>query len=181
MIVIPSEILNASIPSLGKDDAYKERQPPLKKRKLANGQSIESMMKEEPPVIPKAEHQDNEDEDGDGDDSQRPAGQPREPCFEDHLLEPLIVRIGFTVKEPIDGIHWIVPRDNKDGTPSMSISPSAPTPSSSNLHSRASSVPLPSSNGSRRTWGEMEHVDHEVDHKKSEVMFADRKSRMFSL
>ena len=99
------------------------------------------------------------------------------------FLEPLIVKIAFTIREPIDGIHWVVPRDMKDGSPSISPSLSL-SPSANN--SRSSSVALSSPSKSptkptfrKRTWGEMNYDDVNEEQKLKDIAFPDRKPRMF--
>ena len=98
------------------------------------------------------------------------------------FLEPLIIKIAFTVSEPIDGIHWVVPRYIKDGSPSVSPSLSL---SSSKNNSRSPSVTLSSpsksptkTNLKKRTWGQMNYDDVNEEQKMKEVSFPDRKPRM---
>ena len=184
MITIPPELLRQTIPPLHDQHDQLRRlrieEPPRKKRKLLNGVAFNQSNSTSNNVEREPSESSNETE-----DENVSMHCNEENDFIDGLLEPFIIKIAFTVKEPIDGIHWVVPRDNKDGSPSVSSSVS--TQNTSNSPSRASSL-APSSSPPRsrkvstqrtRVWGAVESEDVEIDYKKSEVLFADRKPRMF--
>ncbi len=96
--------------------------------------------------------------------------------IEFNLLEPLIIKIAFTAKEPIDGIHFVVPRDsNGNVSPNISLS-------TSDTNSRSPSVPLNTQNNNNNNnerFGAMDCDEIFDEQKKNEIMYADRPCRMF--
>eukprot|EP01084_Bolivina_argentea_P302831 522771_1 len=173
MITIPSEILSKHIPSINKHNGHNNNNndnnnnnnnnnnngPPHKKRKLSNGHT-----------------------ECNGHNGHNNSNDIKENECINNLLEPLIIKIAFTAKEPIDGIHFIVPRDS-NGTPSPNISLSS-TSTNSNTNSRSSSVPLNNNKCIKKRikkFGEMMDYNEICDEqKKNEIMYADRQCHMYS-